>query len=361
MSVLLLGLDEIDGQKIKTVVENDQEYAIVGDNKYLITRDSEGRITKVTIDGETKVVKRLVEERISEQYSAYKNGKMSIEDWNSYVATLDEEGKTYIKYLETGASLYRAGEIESLLKGYASSDLALTGAGALVIYPGDVAISKDGMPYEFIGLGMYENGFYSKTPKPIYRSLNDGNEEYYSSYDGWKKSEAYTYENGEFVKVEGTVGNYVGDEFNQGFTSQVFDDGTGPVKVIRGEAEIPEGAYLVLHQFGIPEEGDSQVVVASGTDFFKDMWSTASSSDDGWTELPKIIYVPGDKTVKIDSGLPFGVFGTNIKPNNGKGFYMIRDDNSYSYWRLEENGVYYEFNGNDGRIPIGSLPSTTLK
>lgn len=361
LTALILGIEVVNGKKIETIKDGDEEYVIVGGKKYLITRDSDGKIINVTTEEGIKVDKRVVEERINEKYTAYKAGDISENEWNSFVATLNEEGQNYIKYLESGVTLYKSSDVESLLKDYASSDLLLTGVGSLTIYPGDVAISKDGMPYEFMGLGMYEMGYYTKTPRPIYRSLNDGNTEYYTSYDGWKQSVAYTYENGEFVKIEGTVGNYVGDSFNQGFTASSFDDGTGPVKVIRGGAEVPEGAYLVLHQYGVPTEGDSSVVVAEGDGFFKNMWKTASASDDGWLELPKVIYVPGNKTVNIDSGLPFGIFSTNIKPSNGKGFYMIRDDNSYSYWRLEESGVYYEFNGNDGRIPIGSLPSTTLK
>jgi hypothetical protein len=358
---LVLGIEELDGQKIKTIKDGDDEYVIVGGKKYFIIRDDTGKISNVITEGGTKIDKRIVEEKINVKYEAYKADKITQEDWNSFVEGLNEEGKNYIKYLETGVTLYRASEVESLLKDYASSDLLLTGVGSLSVYPGDVAISKDGMPYEFMGLGLYEMGYCAKNPKPIFRSLNDGNEEYYNSYDGWKKSVAYTYENGEFVRMEGTVGNYVADEFNQGFTAMTFDDGTGPVKVIRGNVEIPEGAYLALHQYGIPDINDSSVVTVSGSDFFKDMWSTVCASEDGWKELPKVIYVPGDKSIKIDSGLPFGVFSTKIKPNNGQGFYMIRDDNSYSYWRLEDNGIYYEFNGNDGRIPIGSLPSTSLK
>lgn len=356
LTALLLGIDEIDGQKIETVFIDDKEYAIIGDNKYLINRDEAGNITKITIDGETKNIdNRTVEERVGDQYKAYKAGEMSQEEWNKFYNSLDEEAQLYVSYLETGATIYDSRQIESLLKDYASASLSLTGADSMFVYKNDIVISTDGMPYEFMGLSIVEFGYYNRKPYPVFRALNDGIDK--SSYDGWKTSNAYIYANGEFVKIDGNVGSYVLDDYNQGPTAVSFDNGSGPAKVIRSNNEIPEGAILTIHQYGTPDINDGNVVIAEGKDFFQKLESNAAD----WTSLPKVIYIPEGNKVHIDSGLPFGIFSENVTSKDGQGFFMIRDDNSYSYWYLYNDGTYYEFKGNDERIPYGSFGRTTLE
>ena len=345
VTALLLGVDEIDGVVINNKAEGGQEYAqLLGDSTFLIKRDEEGTIISITSEDGSVITpgdSRIVEERIDEQYRAYKNGELDEAAWGEFVSSLTDEEVLYITYLETGAVLYNNDDIASVLADYVSPSLNFTGAGNIYAYKNDVVISKDGVPYVFMGLSNIDSGGYIIDEfYPVFKAYNS--EDAFPN-DPLHRQRAYTYENGEFVELPGFLDGYKDRIFESSAIS--FEDGTGPARVIPSGEEKSPSAPTTIHHFGVPAVDDPRIVVADSTDFFK-TWNTSN-----WSDLPKILYVPDGKYIHDNCGWIFS--NNDVKPADGKGFYMIRDDESESYWLLHEDGVYLEFGSNSERL-IGS-------
>ena len=359
LTALLLGVDEIDGVVINNRTEGGQEYAqLLGDATYLIKRDEAGNIISVTnaSDGTVFDVEnnKTVEERITDKYNSYKNGEMSEEKWQTYLSGLDEEGQRYVMYLETGASLYSDAEIESILKDYVSSSVDLTGVGNLYVFNNDIVISRDGVPYEFMGLSNVDlGGYVSENPQAIFRALN--------SVSG--KEELYTYENGEFKRFEGDYDTYQSPYVTTYPSAISFEDGSGPVRVIESNTErdpLKVGAIYTTHYYGVPDANDPSIVTITSTEDLRSL--NPEENGNNWYSLPKVIYIPEGHYIHDDrgGGVWDAIWGFNVKTADNKGFYMVRDDESFSYWILWENGVYYEFGANEYRLGNDSLSNNYL-